>query len=102
MPEGDAGRFTTLTAARPVAGDAYRRALRAAVAHAAAEGALRVVAAEVATTRGRLRAIEDRWVPRLRDALAALEASLQEEEAGDGVRLRWSAGRHPGHAGRRR
>jgi V/A-type H+-transporting ATPase subunit D len=91
LPDERDGRFTELTAARPLARDAYRRAVRAGVAHAAALAAARVVAAEILTTRGRLRAIEDRWVPRLQEALAGLEASLQEDEAADGIRLRWSA-----------
>jgi V/A-type H+-transporting ATPase subunit D len=77
------------TAALPLARAAYRRALEAAVAHAVADGAARVVAAEVRTTRGRLRAIEDRWVPRLDQALSELESSLLEAETADSVRLRW-------------
>jgi V/A-type H+-transporting ATPase subunit D len=86
------------TAALPVARAAYRRAVEAAVAHAAAAGAARVVAAEVVTTRGRLRAIEDRWVPRLEAALAGLETTLLEAESADNVRLRWVArSRRPRH-----
>lgn len=91
LPTGGDGRFTGSTAARAPARDAYRDALRAGVEHAAALAAVRVVEAEIAATRGRLRAIEDRWVPRLEEALAGVEAALLEEEAGDGVRLRWSA-----------
>jgi V/A-type H+-transporting ATPase subunit D len=79
------------TAALPMARAAYRRALEAAVAHAAADGAARVVSAEVRTTRLRLRAIQDRWVPRLEQALAGVEASLLEAEGAENVRLRWVA-----------
>jgi V/A-type H+-transporting ATPase subunit D len=99
VPDGEDDRFTGRTAARAPARDAYRTALRAGVAHAAAVAAVRVVEAEIAATRGRLRAIEDRWVPRLDEALAGVEAALQEEEAGDGVRLRWSARVAATHAG---
>src|SRR5690606_21874878 len=43
---------------------ACQHALDAAVHHSAAEAALRIVAGEVAATRGRLRAIEERSIPR--------------------------------------
>jgi V/A-type H+-transporting ATPase subunit D len=84
------------TAAVPVAAAAYRTALEAGVAHAAARAAAEVVAAEVTTTRSRLRAIEDRWVPGLQEALRVLELSLDEQERADGLRLRWAAARRPG------
>jgi len=54
-------------------------------------GAARVAAAEVVTTRGRLRAIEDRWVPELESALHTLDGALAELERAEGVRLRWAA-----------
>ncbi|HEX6872248.1 MAG TPA: V-type ATP synthase subunit D [Micromonosporaceae bacterium] len=72
---------------------AYRRALAAGVACAAAEAACRVVDAEIAATRRRLRAIEDRWVPRLEAALSALNRQLDETERADIFRLRWTAAR---------
>lgn len=87
------GAPVSATAAVPLAAAAYRAALAAGVAHAAALAAERVVAAEVASTRGRLRAIEDRWVPELEAALHRLEMALEELESADGVRLRWAAGR---------
>jgi V/A-type H+-transporting ATPase subunit D len=89
LPAGQPRSPVAATAARPVAAAAYRRALEAAVAHAAADAAARVVAAEVAATRARLQAIEDRWVPRLEQALAGLDAALLEAETADNVRLRW-------------
>jgi V/A-type H+-transporting ATPase subunit D len=76
--------------------EAHRRAAVAAVQHAAASAALRVVDAEEAATRRRLRAIQDRWAPRLRAALEEIELALDEQEQADGVRLRWAAGRRPG------
>lgn len=83
------------TAAVPAAAEAYRAAVQAAVAYAVAAAAAEVVSTEVATTRGRLRAIQDRWVPRLERALQALELTLDESERADAVRLRWAAGRLP-------
>ena len=69
---------------------AHRRALDAAVQHAVAETALRCVLAEATATRRRVRAIEDRWLPQLRSALADVELTLEEQERADAVRLRWS------------
>lgn len=82
------------TAAVPLAKAACRAALQAGVAHAAARAAAAVVAAEIATTRSRLRAVEDRWAPALEQALQALELSLDEQERADALRLRWAAARH--------
>jgi V/A-type H+/Na+-transporting ATPase subunit D len=79
------------TAALTGAAAAHRAALAAAVRHAAAAAAARTVDAEVSATRQRLRAIEDRWIPRLRAALAAVELALDELEHADGVRLRRAA-----------
>jgi len=77
---------------------AYRAALDAAAEHAAVESAVRRIDAEVASTRRRLRAIKDRHVPRLRQALTEVELELEELEHADGVRLRWAAAR-PSPAG---
>ncbi len=85
------------SAALVEARERHRRALEAAVEHAAVQAAVRVLAAEERATRRRLRAIEERWVPRLRDSLQATQLKLDEDEHGDGVRLRWAAGRVPGH-----
>jgi V/A-type H+/Na+-transporting ATPase subunit D len=56
--------------------------------HAATAEALRVIEAEVLSTRHRLRAIEDRWIPRLEQALAEVTLALEEQELADAVRLR--------------
>ncbi len=66
----------------------HRAALEVAVRHAAATAALAAVEAETATTRYRLRALQHRWLPRLQQALAALEFSLEEQERADAARLR--------------
>ena len=48
----------------------------------------RVIEAEVLATRYRLRAIEDRWIPRLEQALAEVTLALEEQELADAARLR--------------
>ncbi|MCB1265565.1 MAG: V-type ATP synthase subunit D [Mycobacterium sp.] len=83
-------------AALVAARDCYRRALQLAVEQAANETAVRVLQAQETATRRRLRAIEDRWIPRLQAALADLQFKLEEEEHTDGVRLRWAAGNPTG------
>lgn len=80
------------TAALPVAADRYRTALEAAGRHAVAAEAVRRLDTEVAATRRRLRAVEDRWVPRLTAALHEVEVGLEELELSEGGRLRWAAG----------
>ena len=77
---------------------AYREALSAAVDAAVALGAARALDEEVAATRFRLRAVQDRWVPRLEQAAAALDLALAEAEGADAVRLRLAA--DPGPTGR--
>ncbi len=72
---------------------AYREAVEAAVAHAAADTASRVVEAEIAATRRRLHAITDRWIPRLERALRVLTHDLDETERAETFRLRWAASR---------
>ena len=67
---------------------AHAAALTAAVRHAAAAEALRVVEAEALATRYRLRAIRDRWIPRLEQALAEVTLALEEQELADAARLR--------------
>ena len=70
---------------------AHGRALEAAVRHAAAAGALRAVEAEALATRYRLRAVRNRWIPRLEQALADVTLALEEQELADSARLRLAA-----------
>ena len=70
---------------------AHCAALAAAVRHAAAAEALRVVEAETVTTRYRLRAVRDRWIPRLEQALAEVTFAIEELERADAARLRLAA-----------
>lgn len=81
------GTLIDPTGALPPARAAYRRAAEAAARHAAATASAAVLGAEVTATRQRLRAIEDRWVPALEDALARLRTTLAEEETSDAARL---------------
>ena len=71
---------------------AHRAALAAAVRHAAAAEAERVIEAETVATRHRLRAIRDRWIPRLEQALAEVTFAIEEQERADAARLRLAAG----------
>lgn len=67
--------------------NACRAALQAAVHHAAAQEAERVLAREIATTRQRIRALEKRWIPRLTSAIAGIDLALEEMERFDAARL---------------
>ena len=71
--------------------EAHRAALAAAVRHAAAAEALRVLEAETVVTRYRLRAVRDRWIPRLEQALAEVTFAIEELERADAARLRLAA-----------
>ena len=75
---------------------AHRVALEAAVRHAVDLAALRAVTEELAVTRRRLRAVTDRWIPRLEGALVRVRLGLEETERAEGVGLRWAlAARRP-------
>ena len=75
---------------------AYREALVAAVDAAVALAAARVLDDEVAATRFRLRAVQDRWVPRLERAATTLDLALAEAEGAEAVRLRLAVSRRDG------
>jgi len=77
-------------AALSLAIESHGRALEAALRHAAARSALRIVEAEQRATRLRLRGLEDRWIPRLQEAVHELALVLEEGDHADAVRLRWS------------
>lgn len=91
LPEPDPDQAPTSSAAVIEAASAYRSALDAAVRHAVAEWAARAIDAEVRTTSLRLRGVQDRWIPRLDEALRRLRLGLDEAEQAEGVRLRWAA-----------
>jgi V/A-type H+/Na+-transporting ATPase subunit D len=73
------------------AAEAARAAVEAAVSVAVAAAALRALRAELASTRRTLRAVEQRWIPRLSAALAEVRLELEELEHAEGVRHRWAA-----------
>lgn len=78
---------------------AYREALAAAVEAAVALAAARVLDDEVAATRFRLRAVQDRWLPRLEGAATTLDLALAEAEGAEAVRLRLAVSRREGGPG---
>ena len=47
---------------------------------------MKVLAAEVESTRQRVRALNHRWIPRLREELALVEFELEELERAEAVR----------------
>jgi len=59
---------------------AYRHALEAAVEHAAVTNAAARVSTELVVTQHRLRAVRDRWIPALQDALQLLELRLDDHD----------------------
>ncbi|WP_169806660.1 V-type ATP synthase subunit D [Microtetraspora malaysiensis] len=77
-----------VTAALVPAREACLAALRAGVEHAVAAEAARIVTAEEAMTGRRIRALRDVLLPRLEEALAAVELALDEMERADGARVR--------------
>ena len=87
-PARDDVSLPVANAAIAPAADAVRRALEAGVRTAAAEEAVRRLDAEIAVTRRRLRALDKRWLPRLRAELVGLELTLEQTEQEDAQRLR--------------
>ncbi|MBO4269577.1 V-type ATP synthase subunit D [Microbispora triticiradicis] len=77
-----------LTAALVPTRDACRTALHAAVEHAAAKEAERIVSMEEETTSRRIRALRDHVLPRIEAALTEVEMSFDEMERADGARVR--------------
>ena len=53
-----------------------------------------MIEAETAATRYRLRAVRDRWIPRLQEALTQVEFVLEEQERADGARPQEHPGEH--------
>ena len=72
---------------------AHREALLAGVQHAVLQRAHLLLAAELAATRTRQRAVENRWIPRLENELLEICRQLDAQELEESLRLRWSAGR---------
>jgi V/A-type H+/Na+-transporting ATPase subunit D len=96
LPTPERSSALAPSAAVDEAARAYREATRLAVEAAVTQSALRVVRAEVAATRFRKRAIEDRWMPRLEQAAAELDLALSEAESSEGIALRLAAAARDG------
>lgn len=71
---------------------AFRAALLAGARAAAAQEAVTRLESEIAVTRRRMRALDKRWLPWLRESLARLELTLEQTEQEDGMRLRRAVG----------
>ncbi|MCU7729431.1 V-type ATP synthase subunit D [Actinoplanes sp. KI2] len=96
LPERSDGDASPAEAALWCADQAVRAAVRTAAVHAAAMRAAETVSREVALTRRRLRALEHRRIPALREALRLAYARVEEAEAADALLRRWAADRPPG------
>jgi V/A-type H+/Na+-transporting ATPase subunit D len=96
LPERDDTRPTPDNSALLEAVEAAERAVRAGVAHAVAAAALAAVREEMGSTRRQLRAVRERWIPRLESARVALTVALDDQEHDEGVRLRWAVARAQG------
>lgn len=77
----------------------HGRALEAGVRYAAVQRAELLLAAELAATRTRQRAVENRWIPRLENELQGIRRQLDAQELEESLRLRWAADRNSGKAG---
>lgn len=77
----------------------HRSALKAGVRYAAVQRAERLLTAELAATRTRQRAVENRWIPRLEKELTDIRRQLDAQELEESLRLRWAADRNVGTAG---
>lgn len=71
----------------------HRRALEAGVRLAAVQRAEMLLTAELAMTRTRQRAVENRWIPELEGELLAIRRQLEAQELEEALRLRWAADR---------
>ncbi len=71
----------------------HRNALEAGVRYAAARRAELVLSAELAATRTRQRAVENRWIPRLETELQEISRQLDAQELEESLRMRWAADR---------
>ncbi len=106
VPERAPERALIGSSAISPAAVAFGRAVQLGADCAVSVAAREALAAEIAATSQRLRALRDRWIPALQASLRAIEAALDELERSDSARLRWAStsgvgGSRPG-AGQRR
>jgi len=88
VPPTDGWEAPTVARAR----QAQAAALAAAADYSVAARAVQIVETEVSVTRYRLRAVRDRWVPQLEQALAEVTLGIEELERADAARLRLAVG----------
>jgi vacuolar-type H+-ATPase subunit D/Vma8 len=93
LPDLPAEYAGTVNAAVAPAAAAYRRALAAAVTHAAADASFHIVATELAATKRRHRAIERYRIPALEEELRLLALRLEELERQERIVSRWAESR---------
>lgn len=96
LPALPAAAGAAANGAVPPAADAHRRAIEAAVAHAAVDASWRVLDAELRSTERHVRAIERHRIPALESALRRLELLLEELEREERVVTRWAEQRREG------
>jgi V/A-type H+-transporting ATPase subunit D len=84
--------LVSTSALRPTV-DAYRDALDAAATHASTPAALRRLDHELASTRRRRRAIGERLVPQLEQALHELDLHLDEQDREEALRVQLAVNR---------
>jgi V/A-type H+/Na+-transporting ATPase subunit D len=90
MPAFPAAYAAAVNAFVPLAVEAYRRAIVAAIEHAAAQAAFDVVEQQLAATRRRYRAIEGHRIPALEAELRLVVLRLDELEREQQVVYRWA------------
>lgn len=74
----------------------HRSALEAGIRYAAVQRAEKLLTAELAATRTRQRAVENRWIPRLEKELMDIRRQLDAQELEESLRLRWAADQNAG------
>jgi V/A-type H+-transporting ATPase subunit D len=91
IPEPGGSAFTPDNSAVAQATAAAARVAVSGADCAVAETALASVRSEARATRRKLRALRERWIPRLAAAQTTLLLALDDEEHDEHVRLRWAA-----------
>ncbi|ALO67311.1 hypothetical protein AS189_13395 [Arthrobacter alpinus] len=75
------------------AASTHQEALLSGLRHAVLQRQRLLLAAELAATRTRQRAVENRWIPRLESELLEIRRQLDAQELEESLRLRWAADR---------
>jgi V/A-type H+-transporting ATPase subunit D len=96
VPTRRAPSLVSTSALRPTV-DAYRDALDAAATQASTTAALRRLDLELASTRRRRRAIGERLVPHLEQALHELDLHLDEQDREEALRVQLAVNRQEVH-----